>query len=163
MRVEKPLTKPASSKARQTRTFTPSRSRQKKPLSAKLSSVIISIGTDIVEVERIRETLKRTPRFLERVFTEAERNYCLGKGNASDQHFAARFSAKEALMKALGTGWRGKISWHDIEISNDENGAPSILLTGEARQIFDALKATRIHVSLSHTHEHATATVILEN
>jgi holo-[acyl-carrier protein] synthase len=124
--------------------------------------VIVSIGIDIVEVYRIRQTIERTPRFVERVFTERERAYCDGKGVVAAQHYAARFAAKEAALKALRTGWRGKIGWQDIEIYGDENGAPFLEIRGGAKQIFDALGARRTHLSLSHTTEHAIAQVIFE-
>jgi holo-[acyl-carrier protein] synthase len=124
--------------------------------------VIVSIGTDIIEVYRIRETLERTPRFAARVFTEKEREYCDSKGVAAAQSFAARFAAKEAFLKALRTGWRGKITWQDIEIKNDEQGAPYFEISGEAREILERLGANKVHLSLSHTTEHAVANVILE-
>lgn len=124
--------------------------------------MIVSVGIDMIEVSRIRETLARTPRFVERVFTPSERAYCDSKGAASAQHYAARFAAKEAALKALRTGWRGSISWQDIEISNDEKGAPLIEITGEARKVLESLNAAAVHLSLSHTTEHAIATVILE-
>lgn len=124
--------------------------------------MIISVGTDIIEVYRIRETLERTPRFGERVFTSNERAYCDAKGAASFQSYAGRFAAKEAFLKALRTGWRGKITWHDIEIFNDEQGAPFLEIRGEAKTILEFCGANHIHLSISHTTEHATATVILE-
>jgi holo-[acyl-carrier protein] synthase len=124
--------------------------------------MIVSIGIDIIEVYRIRETISRTPRFAERVFTKREREYCEAKGAASAQSYAARFAAKEAFLKALKTGWRGKITWHDIEIRSDENGVPSLDIEGEAKSILENLGANRIHLSLSHTTEHAVAQVILE-
>ncbi|MGI9036013.1 MAG: holo-ACP synthase [Pyrinomonadaceae bacterium] len=124
--------------------------------------MILSVGTDIIEVYRIRETLERTPRFAERVFTVAERAFCDAKGAASFQSYAARFAAKEAFLKALRTGWRGRITWHDVEIFNDEFGAPSLKVKGAAKEILETLGADKIHLSMSHTTEHATATVILE-
>lgn len=124
--------------------------------------MIVSIGIDIIEVYRIRETLERTPRFAERVFTERERNYCDGKGAAAAQSYAARFAAKEAFLKALKTGWRGQITWQDMEILNDDMGVPRIEISGEARELMEKLGASRIHLSMSHTAEHATAQVILE-
>jgi holo-[acyl-carrier protein] synthase len=124
--------------------------------------MIVSIGTDIIEVYRIRETLERTPRFTERVFTEKEREYCDNKGAAAAQSYAARFAAKEAFLKALRTGWRGKITWHDIEIKNDEFGAPYLEISGEAKEILETLGANKVHLSMSHTTEHAIATVVLE-
>ena len=124
--------------------------------------MIVSIGIDIVEVYRIRETLARTPRFAERVFTEKERAYCESKSAAAAQSFAARFAAKEAFLKALKTGWRGKITWHDMEILNDEMGVPNFAIRGEAQALLENLGANRIHLSMSHTTEHAVAEVILE-
>jgi holo-[acyl-carrier protein] synthase len=124
--------------------------------------VIVSIGIDIVEVYRIRQTLIRTPRFAERVFTPAERAYCAARGAASAQSFAARFAAKEALLKALQTGWRGKITWQDIEIISGENNVPRLEIQGEAKRILENLGANRVHLSLSHTTDHAIAQVVLE-
>ena len=111
----------------------------------------------------MRAVLGRTPRFAARVFTPGERAYCDSRGaGAAAQHYAARFAAKEAALKALGTGWSGGLSWQDVEIANDEAGAPSIHFHKRARELFDASGATRAHVSLSHTSEHAVAQVILE-
>ncbi len=125
--------------------------------------MIVSVGIDIIEVSRIRETLARTPRFTERVFTANERAYCDSKGAAAAAaHYAARFAAKESALKALRTGWRGSIAWHDVEISNDEKGAPLIEIKGEAKKVLESLGANAVHLSLSHTTEHAIATVILE-
>ncbi len=124
--------------------------------------MIVSIGVDIIEVYRIRETIGRTPRFVERVYTADERAYCESKGAAAAQSYAARFAAKEAFLKALKTGWRGRITWHDIEIVSDESGVPSLKILGEARMILENLGANQIHLSLSHTTDHAVAQVILE-
>lgn len=124
--------------------------------------MIVSIGIDIVEVYRIREILTRTPRFVERVFTKSERAYCEAKEAAAAQSFAARFAAKEACLKSLKTGWRGGITWHDIEVISGENGVPHLEIRGEARKILENLGANKIHLSISHTTEHAIAQVILE-
>lgn len=124
--------------------------------------MILSIGIDIVEVYRIRESIARTPRFAERVYTTAEREYCEGKGVAAAQSYAARFAAKEAFLKALKTGWRGKITWHDIEVVSGEDGVPDLAITGEAAVILKERGADRVHISLSHTTDHAVAQVILE-
>ncbi len=124
--------------------------------------MIISTGIDIVEVYRIRETLERTPRFAVRVFTDAERAYCDSKGVAAAQSYAARFAAKEAFLKALKTGWRGKISWLDVEVVSGSDGVPTLRVTGEAKRLLDALGAEAIHIALSHTAEHAIAQVTLE-
>lgn len=124
--------------------------------------MILSIGVDIIEVYRIRESIARTPRFAERVYTTAEREYCESKGVAAAQSYAARFAAKEAFLKALKTGWRGKITWHDIEVVSDEDGVPDLVITGEAAVILKERGADRVHISLSHTTDHAVAHVILE-
>jgi holo-[acyl-carrier protein] synthase len=124
--------------------------------------VIVSIGIDIIEIGRVREVLERTPRFRERVFTERERAYCDSRGAVAAQHYAARFAAKEAAFKALGTGWRGNLGWHDIEVTSKESGEPVLQLHRRARELFDASGATHTHLSLSHTSEHAVAQVIFE-
>jgi holo-[acyl-carrier protein] synthase len=124
--------------------------------------MIVSIGVDMVEIHRVARAMARTPRFVERVFTVREREECDAKGASSAQSFAGRFAAKEAFLKAARTGWRGKIAWRDIEIITDELGAPSFELTGDAKVIMAAAGASSVHLSISHTAEHAIATVILE-
>jgi len=124
--------------------------------------MILSTGIDIIEVYRIRDTIARTPRFASRVFTESEREYCETRGVTAAQSYAARFAAKEAFLKALKTGWRGKITWHDMEVLNDADGVPTLRVNGEARRILDGMGEPRVHLSLSHTTEHAIAYVILE-
>ena len=106
--------------------------------------------------------MTRTPRFTERVFTKWEREYCDAKGAAAAQSYAGRFAAKEAFLKALQTGWRGKITWHDIEILSDDQGVPLLNISGEASTLFKNTGATRSHLSISHTSEHAVAQVIFE-
>lgn len=125
--------------------------------------MIVSIGIDIIEVVRIREVLLRTPRFAERVFTPAERAYCESRGDAvAAQHYAARFAAKEAALKAFQTGWRGGISWQDVEVSAQESGAPFLKFHGQVLELFERSRATATHLSISHTSEHAIAQVVLE-
>jgi holo-[acyl-carrier protein] synthase len=124
--------------------------------------MIVSIGIDIIEVARIREVLLRTPRFRERVFTAAEREYCDSRGAVAAQHYAARFAAKEAMLKALQTGWRGGISWQDVEIAARDSGAPYLILHGPVQELFTASGANAAHLSISHTSEHAIAQVLLE-
>jgi holo-[acyl-carrier protein] synthase len=124
--------------------------------------VIISIGIDIIEIRRVREVLARTPRFRVRVFTENERAYCDSRGDSAPQHYAVRFAAKEAAFKALQTGWRDGIYWHDIEVHSTDAGAPLIRLHRRALELFDAMGATHAHLSLSHTREHAVAQVVFE-
>ena len=106
--------------------------------------------------------LLRTPRFAERVFTQAERDYCDSRGAVSAQHYAARFAAKEAALKALQTGWRGGINWQDVEVSSRESGAPYLIFTGQVLAIYKQFGATATHLSISHTSEHAIAQVVLE-
>ncbi|PYS82858.1 MAG: 4'-phosphopantetheinyl transferase [Acidobacteria bacterium] len=124
--------------------------------------MIISIGIDIIEIRRVSEALMRTPRLGERVFTEEERAYCDSRGAASAQHYAARFAAKEAAFKALRTGWRDGLSWHHVEVTSTDAGAPALQLGGHARTLFDAMGCTHAHLSLSHTSEHAVAQVLFE-
>lgn len=106
--------------------------------------------------------MTRTPRFAERVFTANERDYCDSKGAAAAQSYAGRFAAKEAFLKAIKTGWRGKITWHDIEVVNDIDGVPALNVTGEAKNILIDRGAVHVHLSISHTAEHAVASVVLE-
>ncbi len=106
--------------------------------------------------------MARTPRFAVRVFTQNEREYCEGKDVASAQSYAGRFAAKEAFLKALQTGWRGKISWLDIEVVQNQGGVPSLSIKGEAARLMEQMGATNVHLSMSHTSEHALAQVILE-
>ena len=117
---------------------------------------------DIIEVRRVRETIERTPRFAARVFTAAERAYCESRGAVAPQHYAARFAAKEAALKARQTGWSGGISWQDIEVTAKESGAPVILFHGRARELYEQTGATAAHLSIAHTTEHAIAEVVLE-
>ena len=123
--------------------------------------MIIGIGADIIQVERIARLLDQYPGFCHRVFTAAEIEYCNGKGNRT-QSFAVRFAAKEAVMKALGTGWDGRINWTDIEIGKDANGRPCVAVYNATRELIDSLGVDRIHISLSHEKEFALAYVILE-
>lgn len=123
--------------------------------------MIVGIGTDIVRVERIRRLLKRYPAFVERVFSAGEISFCQGKASP-EQSYAARFAAKEAVMKALGTGWDGQVNWRDIEVQSNGNGKPLILLHGGARKKMASLEADRIQLSLAHEKEYALAFVVLE-
>jgi holo-[acyl-carrier protein] synthase len=125
--------------------------------------MILGIGTDVAEVGRIRESISRFgERFLHRVYTERERAYASSKANAPER-FAARFAAKEAGMKAIGTGWRLGVTWKDFEVVNELSGRPVLLLHGVAKAIADRLGVERISISLTHTAEMAFAIVIVEN
>lgn len=121
--------------------------------------MIRSVGVDLVEVDRIRTTVERWgDRFLRRVYTEAEIDYCLRRGEKY-RSLAARFAAKEAVMKALGTGWKRGVRWVDIEVVRRPGSAPEIVLHGQSR---DLGRGGRFLVSLSHTHTHAIAVVVVE-
>ena len=124
--------------------------------------MIVGVGCDIVAVERIKRTIDKNPRFLDKLFTSSEIAYCSSKANPA-QSYAARFAAKEAVMKALGTGWDGKVNWLDIEVQVNELGCPSLVLSGGAKQLAESKGITNIQISLSHEKEHALAFAILEN
>ena len=125
--------------------------------------MIVATGIDIVEIERIEEVFERRgDRFRDRVFTESEIDYCEGRGSKFAS-YAARFAAKEAMMKALGTGWSTGVAWREIEVRRDERGAPSIELTGRALERFNALGAVSAHVSLSHSRNLAVPQVVIES
>lgn len=122
---------------------------------------VVGIGVDIIEVERVREILGRHPsRFPRRVFTEAEAAYC-SRGAHPAERYAARYAAKEAVMKALGTGWSRGVTFRDIEIVRAPSGAPAVRLAGAAQRRAQGLGVTRIDVSLSHGRQHAVAMVVL--
>ncbi|MDC1142358.1 holo-ACP synthase [Planctomycetota bacterium] len=124
---------------------------------------IVGIGTDIVDVARIQRLLDEKPdELLSRVYTEIEINYCRTKKRPA-VHYAARFAAKEAFMKAIGTGWAKGVGFSQIGVVNDEDGAPSLTLTEQALICMTELGATKAHITASHTDEFATATVILES
>jgi len=124
--------------------------------------VIAGIGVDIVEVERIERALRRHPeRFLRRVFTQAEVDACWPSETQRYRRLAARFAAKEALLKALGTGLRyGK--WTEVEVVRDPLGKPSLRLTGALAAVAQERQIRRFHVSISHCKEYAIAQVVAE-
>ncbi len=125
--------------------------------------MIVGTGVDIAEVPRIAASIERFgERFLRRVFTEAEIKYCQSKINKAER-FAARFAAKEAALKAIGTGLRMGISWREVEVTRLPGGRPTMSFHGTAAQFAAKLGAKRAHLSLSHTVEHAIAYVILED
>lgn len=125
--------------------------------------MIVGTGIDIAEVPRIEASIARFgDRFLQRIFTEGEIRYCDAKANRAER-YAARFAAKEAAMKALGTGWNYGVRWRDIEVSRKPGGRPTLLFHGKAAEFAAKLKATNIALSLTHTAEEAIAQVILEN
>ena len=122
---------------------------------------ILGHGIDIVETQRIRHLLDtHQQRFLDRCFTPAEQAYCARNTKRYFEHLAGRFAAKEAVLKVLGTGWRGGIAWTDIEILPEPSGQPKVKLSGECLRIAQQLGISRWHVSISHIETHATASAI---
>jgi holo-[acyl-carrier protein] synthase len=118
---------------------------------------ILGIGTDITECLRIARMIERhADLFINRVYTPEEICYCQNRKQAT-QHFTGRWAAKEAVLKALGTGWRQGISWRDVEVRNEPGGRPVIVLRGGAKQAADALGADEVLISISHCRTHATA------
>jgi len=125
--------------------------------------MIVGTGIDIAEVPRIAESITRFgDRFLRRVYTEGEIRYCESKANRVER-YAARFAAKEAAMKALGTGWNHGVRWRDVEVTRQPGGRPAMTFHGKAAEFAARLGAVRVALSLSHTSKQAIAQVILEN
>jgi holo-[acyl-carrier protein] synthase len=125
--------------------------------------MIVGSGIDIAEVPRIAEVIQRHgQRFLHRVFTEGEIAYCDSKANRIER-YAARFAAKEAGMKALGTGWNHGVRWRDVEVCRQPGGRPTLAFHGRAAEFAAKLGTKNIALSLSHTAEQAIAQVILES
>lgn len=121
--------------------------------------MIRGLGTDIIEIERVRRAVDKE-HFLNSVFTKNEQLYCASRGKNSAASYAARFAAKEAFFKALGTGIVTRLT--DVEIVNDERGAPKIFLRGKAQALANDCGVEKIFVSLSHSRDFATATCIIE-
>ena len=122
--------------------------------------IIVAHGIDLVETARIRSILNRHPdRFLDRILTDTERRTA-EKFKDPVPHIAGRFAAKEAILKVLGTGWRGQIAWRDMEITNDGLGGPVVSLAGHCAQVARRRGITRILISITHTAEHAAASAI---
>jgi holo-[acyl-carrier protein] synthase len=122
--------------------------------------MIQGIGVDVVDVERMKSILSdQGPAFIERVFTDTEVAYCRSKQNP-EQHFAARFAAKEAVSKAMQTGWSGMFRWKDVEVVNQPSGAPKILLYNAVAQ---SLEKSTVHLSLSHTENTVVALAVIES
>lgn len=125
-------------------------------LSLDQATTSVGLGVDMVEVARMEAILRRTPTFAAKVFSKDERAYCESRPNPA-MHYAARFAAKEAVVKALGLGFSSGISVRDVEVVRKEGGRPEIALSGRAREVADALGVTDVPVSLSHTATDAIA------
>lgn len=122
--------------------------------------MIYGIGVDIIEIERIKKSLKRFPdQFEEKVFTQNEIDYCRSKADPS-KHFAGRFAVKEAVMKSLGRGMGHSIDWKDMEVLNKESGQPVLRIQGRGKDLFDSLRLKEILISISHSKSHAVGQAI---
>jgi holo-[acyl-carrier protein] synthase len=125
--------------------------------------VIVGLGVDIAEVARVKAAIERHGEvFLKRVYTPREREYCEGFKNKFER-YAGRFAAKEAVMKALGTGWSRGVRWVDVEVVREKGGRPTIMLAGEASKVAERLGVKRIVMSITHTEAQALAQVIFES
>src|SRR3989449_5836486 len=125
--------------------------------------MITGIGIDVIQNERIRESIERFgDRFLRRIYTERETEYCKKCVNPAI-HYAARFAAKEAAFKALGTGWAGGVKWTDVEVERLPSGKPELHLHGEALARATSMGTTRFHVSLTHDQLVSCAVVVFES
>jgi len=125
--------------------------------------MIVGTGIDIAEVPRVAEAILRFgDRFIRRIYTEEEMRYCESKANRVER-YAARFAAKEAAMKALGTGWSRGIRWRDIEVYREPGRRPTIRFHGRAAEFASHMGVKNVALSLSHTVEQAIASVILES
>ena len=121
---------------------------------------IIAHGIDLVDFPRIAEMVERHgERFVNRVFTAAEQAYAQASRNTVEK-YACRFAAKEAVLKLLGTGWRGKIAWTDIEVTNNPAGQPEVTLSGEVKAIADRMRIKQISLSITHTANFAIASAV---
>jgi len=121
---------------------------------------VLAHGVDMVDCARLQESIDRYgERFLRRIFTPVELEYCLGKKRRTE-HLAGRFAAKEAVLKVLGTGWQGGIRWTDIEIRNNPAGRPEVTVSGRCRQIAEQQGLGEILVSISHISTHAIASAV---
>lgn len=123
--------------------------------------IVMAHGVDLVEVARIERLVEdHADRFLDRVYTQAEQAVALSRGKRHGEFLAGRFAAKEAVLKALGTGLAEGIGWTDIEVLSDSRGAPMLAVRGRAHEIASALTIDRWMISISHTDTHAIASVI---
>jgi len=123
--------------------------------------MIKGIGVDMVEISRVRKLVEQDLGFAERIFTDREIAYCESKFSKA-QHYAARFTAKEAFFKALGTGFRDGMGWQDVEVENDALGKPQLRLAAVALAQFKKRKLKKALLSLSHTRDMAVALVVIE-
>jgi holo-[acyl-carrier protein] synthase len=122
--------------------------------------MIIGIGVDLVKIDRLDRACKSHVGFLERVFTDREREYC-SKQKFPAQHYAGRFAAKEALLKAVGTGWSAGVKWTDMEVLHGEGGGPIVNVSGRVKDLLDLKGVKQVLLSYSHDVGYAVAQVVL--
>jgi holo-[acyl-carrier protein] synthase len=126
--------------------------------------MVLGLGTDLIETRRVQESIERYgERFLERIFTEGEIAYCMRKRKNAAESFAARFAAKEAGAKALGTGISHGVSWKEFEVRREASGRPTLHLSGRAAELAEAMGVRRVQLSLTHSRELALAVVVAED
>ncbi len=126
--------------------------------------MVIGVGTDLIEIRRVQQSMDRFgERFLERIFTAEEIGYCLAKRRNATESFAARFAAKEAGAKALGTGISRGVSWKELAVRRALGSRPTLHLAGRAAELAAAMGVRRVHLSLTHSREMALAVVVLED
>jgi holo-[acyl-carrier protein] synthase len=123
--------------------------------------MILGIGTDIIEVERVKQKVEAGKGFKEMVFSPTEIAYCESQ-TFKAENYAARFAAKEAFFKALGTGWIGEMAFYEVEILKDDLGKPSLILHGKTKEFAESNGIKKLHVSISHIKTLAQAFVVLE-
>lgn len=131
-------------------------SQERRTFSESIAQGQVGLGVDIVEIDRMKRILKRTPSFAEKVFSEDERKYCRSKAHP-EAHFATRFAAKEAVLKALGTGFSEGIGPRDVEVGRTSKGRPYAILKRRAKEIADGYGVIELPLSLSYTHNEAIA------
>ncbi len=122
----------------------------------------IFCGVDIIEINRLKRSITELEGFRDRIFTDGEISYCENRYNAKYESYTARFAAKEAVLKALGTGMAKGLEWKQIEILNDEQGKPYVVLKQRALELFNEMGAKSIDISLSHCSEYAVAYVVID-
>ena len=126
--------------------------------------MVLGLGTDLIETRRVQESIDRFgERFLERIFTPEEIAYCLRKKKNAAESFAARFAAKEAGAKALGTGISRGVSWKEFEVRREVSGQPTLYLSGRAAELGEAMGVGKVQLSLTHSRELAMAVVVVED
>ncbi len=123
--------------------------------------MIFGIGTDIIELDRVAQMIARGRPYLQTIFTEREIEYCESKARKAE-HYAVRFAAKEAALKALSCGWRDGLGFSDIEVLDDPQGKPQVFVHGKVKDLFEQNGVVQTSVSLSHSRQNAIAVIILE-